>query len=106
MPVTKPSALGLRLPAHRTFLHLLVNTLIVSAINFTVRFAITFWVLLETQSVLATGMVAGIVLVATASSGIWFGSLVDHCRKKRVMQASALISLTICRVVHLVSVDP
>ena len=40
-------------------------------------------------------MVAGIVLVATASSGIWFGSLVDHYRKKRVMQASAMISLTI-----------
>ena len=28
----------------RTFLHLLVNTLIVSVINFTVWFAITFWV--------------------------------------------------------------
>ncbi len=95
MPSTKPSALDLSLAAHRTFLHLLVNTLIVSVINFTVWFAITFWVFLETRSVLATGMVAGIFLVATASSGIWFGSLVDHYRKKRVMQASALISLAI-----------
>ena len=61
--------------------------------NFTVWFAITFWVYLETRSVLATGMVAGIFLVATALSGIWFGSLVDHYRKKLVMQGSTLISL-------------
>ena len=95
MPSTKPSALDLSLAAHRTFLHLVINTLIVSVINFTVWFAVTFWVFLETRSVLATGLVAGIFLIATASSGIWFGSLVDHYRKKRVMQASALISLVI-----------
>ena len=55
--------------AHRVFLHLLVNVLLVSVINFTVWFAITFWVYLETRSVLATGMVAGIFLVATALRG-------------------------------------
>ncbi|HZA05844.1 MAG TPA: MFS transporter [Propionibacteriaceae bacterium] len=81
--------------AHRVFLHLLVNVLLVSVINFTVWFAITFWVYLETRSVLATGMVAGIFLIATATSGIWFGSLVDHHRKKTVMQASTLISLVL-----------
>ena len=73
-------------------MHLLVNTLLVSVINFTVWFAITFWVFLETKSVLATGMVAGIFLVTTAVSGIWFGSLVDHYRKKTVMQVSAVVS--------------
>ena len=41
---------------------------------------------------LATGMVAGIFLVTTAVSGIWFGSLVDHYRKKTVMQVSAVVS--------------
>ena len=38
----------------------------VSVMNFTVWFAITFWVFMETRSVLATGMVAGIFLVCTA----------------------------------------
>jgi len=46
-----------------------------------------------TRSVLATGMVAGIFLVTTALSGIWFGSLVDRYRKKTMMQASSLVSL-------------
>jgi DHA3 family multidrug efflux protein-like MFS transporter len=85
-------------PAHRIFVQLLVNTLMVSVMNFTVWFAITFWVFLQTRSVLATGMVAGIFLAATAATGIWFGSLVDHYRKRRVMQISALTSLMIYAV--------
>ena len=92
---TSRPAIDLRIGAHRVFLHLLVNTLLVGVMNFTVWFAITFWVYLETRSVLATGMVAGIFLVATALSGIWFGSLVDHYRKKRVMQGSTLVSLAL-----------
>ncbi len=87
------AVLDLSQPRHRTFLHLLVDTLAVSVINMTVWFAITFWVFLQTRSVLATGMVAGIFLVATSATGIWFGSLVDHYRKKTVMQASTVASL-------------
>jgi MFS transporter, DHA3 family, multidrug efflux protein len=93
MSTTKTRALDLSKSTDRAFVHLLVNTLLVSVINFTVWFAVTFWVFLETESVLATGMVAGIFLVTTALSGIWFGSLVDHYQKKIVMQGSALVSL-------------
>jgi DHA3 family multidrug efflux protein-like MFS transporter len=77
----------------KTFLALLVNTLLVSVINFTVWFAITFYVFLQTRSVFATGTIAGIFLVATALTGIWFGGLVDHHRKKTVMQLSAVVSI-------------
>jgi MFS transporter, DHA3 family, multidrug efflux protein len=93
MSTTKTRALDLSKSTDRAFVHLLVNTLLVSVINFTVWFAITFWVFLETRSVLATGMVAGIFLVTTALSGIWFGSLVDQHRKKTMMQVSAVVSL-------------
>jgi DHA3 family multidrug efflux protein-like MFS transporter len=93
MSGTKTRALDLSKSTDRAFAHLLINTLLVSVINFTIWFAVTFWVFLETKSVLATGMVAGIFLVATAASGIWFGSLVDRHRKKTVMQASAVVSL-------------
>ena len=88
-----PAALDLSRRADRTFLHLLLNVLVVSVMNFTIWFAITFWVFIETRSVLATGMVAGIFLVATAACGIWFGSLVDHHPKKVVMQGSVVASL-------------
>ena len=89
---TRRPALDLRHGPQRAFAHVLAGTLLVSVVNYTLWFAVTFWVYLETRSVLATGMIAGIFLVATASTGIWFGSLVDHHRKKQVMQVSAAVS--------------
>jgi DHA3 family multidrug efflux protein-like MFS transporter len=74
------------------FHRLLANNLIASITNFTIWFALTFWVFLETRSVFATGMIAGIYLVLTAALGIWFGSLVDHHRKKTVMMGSSAVS--------------
>lgn len=76
----------------KTFYQLLISTLLVSVINFTVWFAITFYVYLQTRSVFATGVVSGIFLVMTALTGIWFGSLVDHHPKKTMMQVSAVVS--------------
>lgn len=75
------------------FHHLLINNLIANITNFTVWFAVTFWVFLETRSVFATGMIAGLYLVLTAALAIWFGSLVDHHRKTRVMMVSSGASL-------------
>lgn len=75
------------------FHHLLINNLVASITNFTVWFAVTFWVFLETKSVFATGMIAGMYLVLTAALAIWFGSLVDHHRKTRVMMVSSAASL-------------
>jgi DHA3 family multidrug efflux protein-like MFS transporter len=89
---TPGPALDLRSGTQRVFAHVLISSLLVSVVNYTLWFAVTFWVYLETRSVLATGLIAGIFLVATASTGVWFGSLVDHHRKKDVMQASALAS--------------
>ena len=77
----------------RTFYQLLLNTGLVSVINYTVWFAVTFWTYLQTKSVFATGMISGIFLVLTALTGIWFGSLVDGHRKKTALQGSALASL-------------
>ena len=64
------------------FYQILANNLVANITNFTVWFAVTFWVFLETQSVFATGMIAGIYLVFTAGFGFWFGSLVDHYRQE------------------------
>lgn len=82
----------------RTFYKLLANTLVISVINYTVWFAITFYVYLETRSVFATGMISGIYLVTTAVTGFWFGSLVDHHHKKQVMLWSGVVSLAIYAV--------
>src|SRR5688500_10240384 len=75
------------------FHQLLANNLVANITNFTVWFAVTFWIYLETRSVFATGMIAGLYLVLTAAFAMWFGSLVVHHRKKVVMLASSAVSL-------------
>lgn len=79
----------------KTFYQLLGNNIIASVTNFTVWFALTFFVYLETRSVFATSMIAGIYLVIVAISGFWFGSLVDRFKKKQVMLVSSAGSLVI-----------
>ena len=74
------------------FHQILANNLVANVTNFTVWFAVTFWVFIETQSVFATGMIAGIFLVFTAAFGIWFGSIVDHNSKTLAMSGSSLAS--------------
>ncbi|MBW0117964.1 MFS transporter [Pseudonocardia abyssalis] len=85
----------MRTASDRVFRHLLVDTLFVSVTHFTVWFAITFYVYLQTRSVFATGIIAGLFLVMTSLSGIWFGSLVDHHPKRTVMIGSNLSSLAL-----------
>jgi DHA3 family multidrug efflux protein-like MFS transporter len=75
-----------------TFYQILGNNLVANITNFTVWFAVTFWVFIETQSVFATGMIAGIYLVFTAAFGFWLGSIVDHNPKKLVMLGSSVVS--------------
>lgn len=76
----------------KPFHQILANNLVANVTNFTVWFAITFWIFLETQSVFATGMVAGIYLIFTAALGFWLGSIVDHNAKKLTMMGSSVVS--------------
>lgn len=77
----------------KVFHQVLANTLFTAVINFTVWFAITFYAYIQTQSVFVTGMIAGLYLVATLLTGIWFGSLVDHHKKRSNMIGSTTASL-------------
>ena len=77
----------------RAFHRVLANNLVAGIANYTAWFALTFWVFLETGSVFATGMIAGIFMAFTALLGIWLGALVDHHGKIAVMTGSSLASL-------------
>ncbi|GAB4580982.1 MAG: MFS transporter [Anaerolineales bacterium] len=92
----------------KTFYHLLGNTVLSSITNMTVWFSLVFFIYLETQSVTATSIVSGIYLVVVAVSGFWFGSLVDHYKKKIVMLISGFVSLFIFAIAFgiYLSTDP
>jgi DHA3 family multidrug efflux protein-like MFS transporter len=77
----------------RIFHHLLANTLIASVTNAFVWFALTFWVYLETKSVLAVSSVGGCFAVANMLFAFFFGGIVDHHTKHRAMMLSSVVSL-------------
>ena len=77
----------------KTFYAMLANTLISSLTNTFVWFAVTFWLYLETRSVIATSIMAGVYLTTVSLSGFYLGSLVDRFEKKRVMLLSSCCSL-------------
>jgi len=77
----------------KLFYAILVNTVAASIVNTLVWFAVTFWVYLETKSVIATSVMAGVYTVTVAFSGFWLGSLVDRYPKKTAMLFSSLASL-------------
>lgn len=76
----------------KTFYKLLFNTLLASVtVNF-LWFAVTFWAYLETRSVLATSIIGGSYMLLSAVLGLYFGTYVDHHKKKTAMLVSSLIS--------------
>ncbi|WP_341842572.1 MFS transporter [Chitinophaga caseinilytica] len=77
----------------KSFYAILVNSIVAGITNTFVWFAVTFWVYLETRSVLTTSWMAGIYIGTVAVSGFYLGSLVDHYRKKNVMMLSSIASL-------------
>lgn len=76
-----------------TFYHLLINTLFATITTNFVWFALTFWVILETRSVLAASFIAGTFAVTNMVGAIFFGGFVDHHRKKTAMIFSSLGTL-------------
>ncbi len=78
----------------RTFRRLLVNSLASTVTSSFLWFALTFWVYLETRSVVVTGVIAGAFSISAAILGPAFGTYVDRHRK----QPSMVLATTITTV--------
>ncbi len=77
----------------KVFVRLLLNALVSGVMSTFLWFAVTFWVYLETRSVLATGMIGGAFSLFSAGFGMLFGTFVDRHRKKTVMLVASSLSL-------------
>jgi len=77
----------------KNFYGVLVNTLIANVTTSYLWFALTFWVYLETRSVLATAIIGGSYMLMVAIFSLIFGTIVDHNKKKRVMAFSSIFTL-------------
>lgn len=81
-----------REPMPRAFRQLLVNTLGTGVTSSFVWFALTFWVFLETRSVVATGVIGGAFSISSAVLGPFFGTYVDRHRKHQALVLTSMIS--------------
>ncbi|AGF73516.1 MFS transporter [Corynebacterium halotolerans] len=91
------------------FHHVLANTLIANVTTSYLWFALTFWVYLETRNVALAGVLNGTYVLLIAVGSIFFGSVVDHNRKKNVMMFAAVatfIAFTLAAGVWAGWVDP
>jgi len=77
----------------KKFYNVLFNTLIANVTTSFLWFALTFWVYLETRSVLATAIIGGSYMLFVAIFSLVFGTIVDHNKKKNVMLVSSGITL-------------
>ena len=77
----------------RTFYQLVANSLAASVTNNFLWFALTFWVYLETRSVVATAIIGGGYMLLFAISGMFFGTFVDRHRRRTSMLLSSGLTL-------------
>ena len=77
----------------RTFGQVLVNTAVANITTSYLWFALTFWVYLETRSVLATGIIGGAYMLLIAIFAMLFGTIVDRHRKHAVMVFAGVFTL-------------
>ncbi|MDQ3099091.1 MAG: MFS transporter [bacterium] len=78
----------------KNFNKLLAVCLLVFSTNNYVWFALVFWAYLTTQNVISTSIVGGVFLVGATLTGFWFGSIVDHHKKKTAMMGSSIATLS------------
>ena len=81
--------------APRVFRQLLANTLVTGVTSTFLWFALTFWVYLETRSVVATGVIGGAFSISSAVLSPFFGTFVDRHRKHTALMATTTTS-TVC----------
>lgn len=77
----------------KSFYKILFNTLFASVTVSFLWFALTFWVYLETRSVMATAILGGGYMLLVALSSLFFGTFVDKHKKKTVMVLSSILTL-------------
>ncbi|HUP17468.1 MAG TPA: MFS transporter [Acidimicrobiia bacterium] len=90
----------------RSFNRLVANTVVTSITNNFLWFALTFWVYLETRSVIASSVIGGSYMLLFAASGIFFGTFVDRNKRKTSMvlsNASSLVLFILSGIAYVVA---
>ncbi len=77
----------------KRFLNILINIAVANTSTFFLWSALSFWLYLETHSVLILSILSGTFMTLVTLSGMFFGTIVDKHRKKKVIAVSSVIAI-------------
>lgn len=75
------------------FLKVLINVGISNTSTFFLWSAFSFWIYLETKSVLALSILSGTYMLLVTLSSMFFGTIVDKHHKKKIIVAGSVVTL-------------
>lgn len=77
----------------KRFLHLLSNIAVANTATYFLWSAFSFWIYLETQSVLVLSVLSGMYMLLVTLSSMFFGTMVDRHRKKQVIMWASVVTM-------------
>ncbi|HBG57102.1 MAG TPA: MFS transporter, partial [Porphyromonadaceae bacterium] len=77
----------------KRFLRLLVNIAVANTSTYLLWSAFSFWIYLETKSVLVLSVLSGTYMLLVTLSSMFFGTIVDKHKKKKVMTGASVVTM-------------
>lgn len=77
----------------KRFLHVLVNVAVANTSAYLLWSTFSFWIYLETKSVLVLSVLSGTYMLLVTISSMFFGTIVDKHKKKKVMVGASVATM-------------
>lgn len=77
------------------FIRVLINIAIANMSTYLLWSAFSFWIYLETKSVLVLSVLSGTYMLLVTFSSMFFGTIVDKHKKKSVMMGASLATMVL-----------
>lgn len=82
----------------KRFIRVLINIAIANMSTYLLWSAFSFWIYLETKSVLVLSVLSGTYMLLVTFSSMFFGTIVDKHKKKHVMMGASLATMVLLLV--------
>lgn len=79
----------------KRFIRVLINIAIANTSTYLLWSAFSFWIYLETKSVLVLSVLSGTYMLLVTFSSMFFGTIVDKHKKKKVMVGASLATMVL-----------
>jgi MFS family permease len=79
----------------KQFVRVLLNISVANTSTYLLWSAFSFWIYLETRSVLVLSVLSGTYILLVTLSSMFFGTIVDKHKKKRVIAGASVVTMAL-----------